>query len=300
METPLRETIKSVISNHLDAGYQVYGQCLTAVGWVGGTLPEKYEQDGMIELSMADVAGGGFVVGAALMGKRPIYVIRYQGFGWYNLISVLNYACKSKEMWKKPCPMLIRSIAMEGSIGPVASSSHHSIAYRMPGIQIYSPMTGSEYTSMYNDFMSGDDVFYCSEHRGSFPFTGELVDIEYENPDIVLFPISITRFSAVSASKILYNIGIKASVYHQVKLKPYDINPKWTEALNCGKGLVIDDDYPDGMASVIAQKLMLESNAKVYSIGLENKSAGFASHLDNLPPDENKIVEFVRKLHEKN
>ena len=55
------------------------GQCLTAVGWVGGTLPELYEKDGMIELSMADVAGGGFAVGAALSGRKPIYVIRYQG-----------------------------------------------------------------------------------------------------------------------------------------------------------------------------------------------------------------------------
>ena len=41
------------------------GQCLTAVGWVGGTLPELYEDNGMVELSMADVAGGGFAVGAA-------------------------------------------------------------------------------------------------------------------------------------------------------------------------------------------------------------------------------------------
>ena len=52
---------------------KVFGQCLTAVGWVGGTLPEMYEKDGMVEVSMADVAGGGFAVGAALMNSRPIY-----------------------------------------------------------------------------------------------------------------------------------------------------------------------------------------------------------------------------------
>ena len=39
------------------------------MGWVGGTLPELYEKDGMIELSMADVAGG-IVAGSALM-KSP-------------------------------------------------------------------------------------------------------------------------------------------------------------------------------------------------------------------------------------
>ena len=74
-----RETIKEIIKNHLKKKKgKVFGQCLTAVGWVGGTLPELYEKDGMIELSMADVAAGGIVAGSALMNERPIYVIRYQ------------------------------------------------------------------------------------------------------------------------------------------------------------------------------------------------------------------------------
>ena len=76
----LRNCIKEIVRKHLNDGYIAMGQCLTAVGWVGGTLPELYEKDGMIELSMADVAGGGFAAGAALAGKRPIYIIRYQVF----------------------------------------------------------------------------------------------------------------------------------------------------------------------------------------------------------------------------
>ena len=65
MGKTVRETIKSLVKSHLkkSKGY-VFGQCLTAVGWVGGTLPEMYEEDGMIELSMADVAGGDFEVPA--------------------------------------------------------------------------------------------------------------------------------------------------------------------------------------------------------------------------------------------
>ena len=141
MEKNVRETIKEIIRRHLKLKQgKVFGQCLTAVGWVGGTLPEMYEKDGMVEVSMADVAGGGFAVGAALMNSRPIYVIRYQGFNWYNAPMIVNYACKSKEIWKKPCPVFVRSIAMEGGIGPVAGSSHHSLYYRMPGVKICSPM----------------------------------------------------------------------------------------------------------------------------------------------------------------
>jgi len=100
MAITLRETIKSIVNQHLTSKKgKVFGQCLTAVGWVGGTLPELYEDDGMVELSMADVAGGAIVVGAALANSKPIYVVRYQGFQWYNCVSIVNYAAKSKELW---------------------------------------------------------------------------------------------------------------------------------------------------------------------------------------------------------
>ena len=59
-------------------------------------MPELTEKDGLIELSMADVANGGIVVGCRTIKRRPIYVIRYQGFNWFNASIILNYACKSK------------------------------------------------------------------------------------------------------------------------------------------------------------------------------------------------------------
>ena len=57
---------------------------------LGGTLPKMYEDEGMVELSMADVSGGGIVTGTALAGGRPIYVVRYQGFQWYNAVTIVK------------------------------------------------------------------------------------------------------------------------------------------------------------------------------------------------------------------
>ena len=92
MEKTLRQTIKEITYKHLKRyKKQVFGQNLTAVGWVAGTLPELYEKDGVIELPMADVAGGGIVTGSALVGKRPMYIIRYQGYNWLNCIFIINY-----------------------------------------------------------------------------------------------------------------------------------------------------------------------------------------------------------------
>jgi len=298
MKKPLKEVIKDVSRDHLKKGNQLFGQCLSAVGWVGGTVPELSESDGLVELSMADVMAGGVITGAALVGTRPIYVVRYQGFQWFNASIIANYAAKSKDLWGIPCPIFIRSIAMEGGIGPVAGSSHHGLVYRMPGIRIASPMTPNEYLSVYKDFMEHDDPLYVSEHRKSYSNADELFDINIKNPDFVLFPFSITRFEADKAAKHLNNKGLSVSVFHQLWIKPLRISEEAIENLKNSKygGVVLDDDYPNGIAKQIAYELMLASGKPVRVLTIEEKIAGFDPSKDNLPPDSNKICSFLFNL----
>lgn len=298
MAKTVREAIKEITRSHLRGGSKCYGQCLTAVGWVGGTLPELYEEDGMVELSMADVAGAGVVVGAALAGERPIYVVRYQGFQWYNSPIIVNYAMKSKEIWQRPCPMLVRSIAMEGGIGPVAGSSHHSIYQRMPGAKIISPMTPKEYEHAYESFMKDDDVYYISEHRKSYDNDKELENIIHDNADITLFPISITRFAAQEASRALLSEGLKVNVVHQLWIKPFDFKEEWKRALSSSKhgGMVLDDDYEEGAASSIAHQMMMGVDKKVRTFCLKHRTAGFHPTVDNLPPSKIEIEAKIREV----
>ena len=232
------------------------------------------------------------------MQKRPIYVIRYQGFNWYNAPMIVNYACKSKEIWKIPCPMLIRGIAMEGGIGPVAGSSHHSLYYRMPGIKITSPMTPNEYKKTYKYFMKNNDVVYVSEHRASYDNRQELKDIIEKNCDLVIFAISITRFEAYKAYKILKEKNIRISIINLFWLKPLKIKKYYIDLLKSSKfgGLVLDDDYPDGIAKSISNDLSNISGKKVRALGLKNKSAGFYQKVDNLPPNSKEIVKSVLKI----
>jgi len=299
MAKTLREVIKETVHYHLKKkkGF-VFGQCLTAVGWVGGTLPHLTEKDGMIDLSMADVANGGIVAGAALSNRRPIYVIRYQGFSWFNAPIILNYACKSKEIWGIPSPIMIRGIAMEGSIGPVAGSSHNSIYYKMPGIKIISPMTPSEYKYAYKYFMKNDDVVYVSEHRGSYDNKDELKDFLPTDCDFILFAISITRFEAFKVKKKLEKKGYKIGIANILWIKPFKIKDKWISSLKKSKygGVVLDDDYSKGVASDIAYRLMKMSGKKIEIMGLKDKSAGFSKETDNLPPNSKEIIKMISKI----
>ena len=299
MEKDLRTTIKEIIRSHLKSKKgKVFGQCLTAVGWVGGTLPELYEKDGMVEVSMADVADGGFVVGAALMKSKPIYVIRYQGFNWYNCPMIVNYAAKSKEIWNIPCPVFVRGIGMEGGIGPVAGSSHHSLYFRMPGLKIASPMTPKEYLNVYNKFMSDDEVYYVSEHRGSFNNTKEFKDDINGKKDLILLPISITRFQADKAKKIIEKQGYNVGIHHILWIKPFKLKKKIINAIKNSRfgGLLLDDDYVDGISNSLANKINLITSKKIHTMGLKNKTAGAHKKIDNLPPSYKEIIKKIKNI----
>ncbi len=303
MEKTVRETIKETSRNHIKKNNSlIFGQCLSAVGWVGGTVPELTEKEGLVELSMADVANGGIVAGAGLSNRRPIYVIRYQGFNWFNASIILNYACKSKEIWNVPCPIFIRGIAMEGSIGPVAGSSQHSIYYKMPGIKIISPMTPKEYLIAYNDFMKNDEVMYVSEHRGSYTNTKELDDYLDGDLDLILFPISITRFEAQKAKIELEKEGYKIGIANIVWIKPFSIKKDWEQAVLKSKfgGIVLDDDYTDGVASNLAYQLIKKTKKNFEVMGLKDRSAGFSKTTDNLPPSCKEIIIKCKELINKN
>jgi acetoin:2,6-dichlorophenolindophenol oxidoreductase subunit beta len=300
MGRTVAEVIRETTREHLARNRGLFfGQCVSAVGWIGGTVPQMSEAEGIVELSLADVTNAGIVVGAALVGRRPIYTVRYQGFMWYNAASIVNYAAKSKEIWGVPCPIFLRAIAMEGNgIGPVASASQHGLIMRMPGMPICAPMSPNEWTAAWKWFMRHDDPLYVSEHRKSFA-----IDYEFENSmesgaDITLFPISAARLNAIEAAKALRQEGIKCNIVHLVWLKPFTVTDEALQNLSKTKlGLVIDSDFEIGGPSrSIAYDLMHKSGAPVFALGLEDRTAGVTESLDNPTPTPEKICRVVRDL----
>ena len=291
------ETIKKITQEHLTKNNGLlFGQCITAVGWIGGTVPDC---EGLVEIPMTDIAGPGFAVGAALKGRRPIFVVRYQGFMWYNASSFVNYAAKSKEVWGKPCPVFIRSIGMEGNgIGHTASSCLHSIFMHSPGLPVAAPITPIEYQSVWDHFIKNDDPIYVSEYRKSYTLTEEMKDVYEEDADITVIAISGGRLNLLEADKMLREKGIKCNIFHLLWLKPFAPSEIMLESLKKTKvGVVIDSDFEiTGASRSIAYELMHLTGASVHALGLEDRVCGAAPHLENITPSPEKITTTIKKL----
>jgi len=291
------ETIMEITRKHLVEGDGLLiGQCVTAVGWIGGTVPDC---KGIVEIPMTDVAGPAFAVGCALMGRRPIFVVRYQGFMWYNASSLVNYAAKSKQVWGRPVPVFIRSIGMEGNgIGHTASSCIHSIFMHSPGLPVVAPMTPREYRSVWNYFMQHDDPIYVSEHRRSFQITEEMADVVGENANITIFAISASRLNMLEALEMLQRHGIECDIFHVLWLKPFQYTEAMISSLKkTGVGLVLDSDFEiTGASRSIAYELMHASGTPVHALGLNDRVCGVAPHLENITPSSDKIVSSILRI----
>lgn len=298
MEHTLTDTIREITRNHIaENGGVVMGQCLSAVGWVQNTVPAQDE--GIVELPMTDIAGAGYAVGAALMGKRPIFILRFQSFLWLNVSPLVNHAAKAKEMFGYSAPVFTRCIASEsGGQGPVHSNCYHSIIMHMPGMPVVAPMTSGEYEEIWHHYITHDDPMFVSEHRNSYRNTKEMKNQIDPDAEVTLVAMSASRFHAIEAAGRLRAEGIKCNLIHVFWLKPFKMSDEDKSALKkSGCALVFDSAYEiAGASQSIAYDLMFELGCPVKAVAQEDRSPGAAVHLENGTPDADRMVSEAKEI----
>lgn len=290
----LAEKIKDITQKHLETGNGLlFGQCVTAVGWVNGTVPDCKN---IIELPMTDVAGAGFAVGAAIVGRRPIFVLRFQDFFTLNCNQIVHYAAISKELHEQGIPVFIRCIGLD-SAGPVHSVILHNIAMYFPGMLVCSPMTPGEYEEAWRFFMENDQPLFVSEHRRAYQNTEEWKNVIYNDAEITLYAISDARMEMMEAAEKLLQMGIRANVIHIMYLKPLQLDNLVKPLLISKNGLVIDNGFPDcGAARSIAYELAEKTGFFVHALATEDHVKCFNPAQQNKTPNADKIVSKVLEI----
>lgn len=290
----LSEKICEITRNHLvNNNGLLLGQAISAVGWVNGTVPDC---ENIIELPMTDVAGAGFAVGAAMVGRRPIFVLRFQDFIMLNGSQIFNYAAKVNELHGSSAPVFVRAIASDG-IGPVHSGVMHHIAMSFPGMLVCAPMTPDEYEEIWAAYMSSDKPMYVSEHRRSYAISESMPDRIHKNAAMTLYGISDARINMVEATEILREEGIFVNLIHINWLKPLMVDRLLEPLLLTKKGLVIDSGCEIcGTAKSIAYDLMIKARCPVYALSVKDSTKCLCEPLQNKTPTAIEIVEEVKRL----
>lgn len=296
METT-RDTIKKLMSKHTNAGGLICAQSLCGVGGLQNTVSLE-DKTGLIDFPISDSSNPAIAVGMSL-SKPVVYVIRFAGFGWINYWPIVNYAAKCKELWGYKCQLLVRCMVAEGQIGPVASNANHSIICHMPGIKVFAPMTSQEWKNVWKEYENSDSPIFCSESRKSYDIDyGIYDDLSLTNIDIMFIGIGTARLECQKAQIKLEELGYNTNFINIISLKPLSFSKIQEKCiLNSQKIVVIDGDYSIcGISEHISYTIMKDYKVPSYALALEDKTAGFATHCDNLTPSTEKIIDFVKCL----
>lgn len=277
----LRTTIRETSKKHLVENNGVLmSQCVTAVGYIANTVPSDIPGNhGIIELPTSDCSNSAIACGFALAGRRPIYVIRYQGFMSYNSASLLNYAAISKEMWDQPCPVFVRSISMNGNIGPVASSSRHSNVCHHPGIKVFAPCTPREWLHCWNEYILGDDPVYCSENRKFYDVEDSVLDFPHLTDWNHGSPTTIIGIGEGRLQFKELFINTNYNLVNLYQLKPLVFSLEAEKIISNSKlCIVVDSDYKTcGMSESVAYNIMRKYKVESIALGVSDKIYGFGA-----------------------
>lgn len=291
----LRETIREISREHLDKNNGILlGECVSDNGGVDGTIPNS---ENVIDLPMTEVSGADFAVGCAIVGRRPIFVLRFQDFMLMNGSPFIAFGAPYKYQNGISAPVFIRALAND-HFDATHSNVLHSTFMHHPGFKVCAPITPGEYREVWNTFLSDDSLMYVSEYRDTFNNTEEFEDEIEPDAQINIFAISVCRMHAIKAKEILREKGIKANILHIMWLKPFNAS-KYSEVLiNTPLGIVVDPGHEIcGASQAIAYDLMMKAaGSRVEVLGIEDTFKCTNPNYYNSTPSAEIIADRIERI----
>lgn len=288
----LRQTIKEIMRKHLEENNGILlGECVSDPGGVAGTIPESKN---VVDLPMTETAGADFAVGCAIVGRRPIFVTRFQDFMLMNGSPIIAFAAVYPQLVGTSAPVFVRALANDG-FDATHSNVLHSMFMHFPGINVCAPITPSEYQSVWDVFMDSDIPMYVSEYRDTFDNTEELDDEIDPAAQINIFGVSVCRMHIREAKNLLKEKGIRINVVDILWLKPFNATKHGEVLKAVPLGLVVDPGHVIcGAAESFAYQMMMACpGSRVETLGIEDKIKTTNPNCMNAVPSAQKIVDKV-------
>lgn len=131
----------------------------------GGTFKrnalEEFGSERVINIPMSEAAIIGSVVGAALMGMRPITEMRFTDFITSGFEQLIDMATRMHWRVGAPFPIVVRGF----SGGNVRSAGQDAFSFQMPGIKVVVPSTTYDAKGMLKAAVRDDNPVLYLEHK---------------------------------------------------------------------------------------------------------------------------------------
>ena len=239
------------------------------------TPKEGFGERRVWDTAIAEGTIVGAAAGMAIRGLRPVAEIQYHDYVNYGAqqledeVACLRHRTRSGQ----EAPLLLRCHGHR-LLGMWHSGSPMAMMLRMPGLRVLVPRNAVQAVAMYRAVLEhGRDPAFSVE-----PLLDLYAKVEVPaNLDEICLPLGQSEelrggddavivtyghccgLALQAAETLAEQHGLSVAVVDLQTLNPLDLNGVAREAIRrCGKVLVLDEDYTNGAAAMIAKSLVLD------------------------------------------
>ena len=218
------------------------------------SLQEKYGEERVFDIPLAENAMTGVAIGSAITGMRPILTHQRLDFALVSIDQIVNQAAKWHYMFNglMNVPLVIRMIIGRGwGQGPQHSQSLHAWFAHIPGLKVIMPSTAYDAKGMLIAAIEDDNPVLLLEHRWLHSVKGHVPKEYYSLPldgcsrivegsDITLVSLAYGVNECREASIELKKYNISAEVIDIRCVQPLDFNFIIQSVDKTGRVIVVD------------------------------------------------------------
>ncbi len=238
---------------------------------VTGGLLERFGEERIREMPIAEPGYTGVGVGAAIAGAHPVVEIQVMDFLSLTMDQLANHAAKLRYMTggQASVPMVLRGVVMTG-IGLAAQHSQSLEAWvaHIPGLKVIMPSTPYDAKGLMKSAIRDGNPVVCFEKRLLYAATGPVPEEEYLVPfgqaavrrtgdDLTIVASGLSAQMAIEAAEKLAAEGIEAEVIDLRTLVPLDMDTIIESVAKTHHVIVANDGYRNcGFAAEVMARIM--------------------------------------------
>lgn len=278
-------------------------------------LFQKFGDNRVFNMPVAESGYANFGVGAAMAGKRPIVEMQFADFSIMAFDAIASEGPKQRYMsgGELSVPMTVRA-PQGGGVGGGAQHSQCIEAWFMnfPGIKILMPSTPYDAKGLLKTAIRDNDTVLFLEHKQLLFVKGEVPEDDYtipmgqakvikEGKDVTIIALQAQVYQAIDAAQELAREGIDVEIIDPRSLIPLDTDTIGESVKKTGRVVIVHEAPKRGgfgseISSVITEKFFQYLKSPIIRVGAANIPLPFGITEQYCIPNKNTIVESVKNL----
>ena len=278
-------------------------------------LQERFGSRRVRDTPISEEAIAGMVMGAAMVGLRPVGEIMFSDFLATCWDIVANQIAKTRYMTggQIELPLVLRSANGGGArFGGQHSQSVENWAMAIPGLKVVAPSTPADVVGLMAAAIRDPDPVVFLEHKALFATKGDVPDGELvdmlgraatvrRGDDLTIVALAAMVPKAIEAAELLDGEGISADVIDLRTLVPLDVTAVATSVARTGRLFTVEENprlcgWGAEVASIVAEECFWSLDGPIVRITTPHIPLPAADEIEDMTiPSVGRIVDTVRR-----